>query len=331
MNNLTVENVYTRHKAKELAKQHFWKLLGMMLIVAVIIYAISFGGMMLLGLITGGPATSVNTTGMSAVEAAMAAAANPATPNVGFFVGYFVLMIVMVLVSGGLRLGLTSAMIDLCRSKEHVTVGRLFSRMSQCLKALGLNLWVGLKIFLWALPAYGVMVVVAFIILGMGQNSEAATVLLMLLPLVVMIAVFALVIPAYYRYMLSTYILADKPETGIRACVRSSTALMKGHKWQAFKLIVPLFLALYGVMFLFMLGLSLVMAAASQISEVLMVILAIVCFLAFFLLMMYFSIRMSLAYCLFYLNRIGENCTGEAAAESAAEPAEAPAAEDAAE
>ena len=32
MTKLTVENVYTSHKAKELTKKHFWKLLGMMAI-----------------------------------------------------------------------------------------------------------------------------------------------------------------------------------------------------------------------------------------------------------------------------------------------------------
>ena len=41
MTKLTVENVYTRHKAKELTKQHFWKLLGMMAIVFVIPFVLT--------------------------------------------------------------------------------------------------------------------------------------------------------------------------------------------------------------------------------------------------------------------------------------------------
>ena len=44
MKNLTVENVYTRHGAKELTRKHFWKLTAMLLIVFVTSFALTWGG-----------------------------------------------------------------------------------------------------------------------------------------------------------------------------------------------------------------------------------------------------------------------------------------------
>ncbi len=304
MSNLTVENVYTRHKAKELTKKHFWKLLGMMLIVGVIVYGIMFAGMALLGL------TNPDTASVSMDAAAASGEISPA-----FMIGYIVMMLVITLVGGGLGLGITSAMIDLCRGTETVTVGRVFSRMSQCLKAFGLSLWVGLKTLLWMLPGYVLTGVGFYFVIRTGDEM-----LTTLLPLCSMILLFALTIPAVYRYMLSTYILADKPDTGVFACVNESKALMKGHKWQAFKLVIPTLLILYGLMIVFVLIVALLLAVVVDVSAALTVILAILFFVAFFGLVLYFAIRVGLAYCVFYLNRQGEGDAEEPAAEAA--PAE---------
>lgn len=293
MKNLSVENVYTRASAKELAKKYFWKLLGMLAIVLGITYAIAFGGTALLAL-----------GGNEAV----------------FAIGYIVLMVVMVLVASGLSMGLYAAMIDLCRGNETVTVGRVFSRMGKCLKAFGLSLWVGLKTFLWMLPGYLVMLVSAFAVLSFaepttGTISESSAGTMALLMFGGMLLMFILGIPAAYRYMLSTYILADKPDTGVFACVNESKALMKGHKWQAFKLIIPIVLLLYGLMIALLLVFALLISLVVDISAALSVILAILLLVVFIGLLVYCSIRMSLAYCLFYLNRIGESCTDEPKAE----------------
>ncbi len=327
MSNLTIENVYTRHKAKELTKRHFWKLLAMSLILAVIVYAISFGGVMLLNI----PASTTVTTTSTTVASAFEAAKNPPAQSASIVAGliYFLLMLVNTIVSAGLSLGLTSAMIYVARGGDHLTIGQLFSRMRSCLKGFGLSLWVGLKTILWALPAYAVMAVaVVFILSSEGsasaQTNEVATVLMMILPLVVMVAVFALVFPAYYRYMLSTYVLADKPDTGVFACVRESKAMMKGHKWQAFKLVVPTVLIMYVMLLLFAIVTSCVAALLADALPVVTAILAILAVLAFFVLMMYYSLRMGLGYCIFYLNRVKENTPEEAAPmEEAAEVAPA--------
>lgn len=274
MSNPSVENVYTRQAAKELTKKYFWKLLGMMAIAFGISYAIILGGSALMAL-----------TGSEAVVA----------------VGGIVLMIAMTLVSSGLMMGLIAAMIDLCRGDETVTVGRVFSRMGQCLKAFGLNLWVSLKMILWMLPGYAV--IIAGVVMGASVSSpEDSAGVMTLLMFVGMILLFALMIPAAYRYMLSTYILADKPATGVFESVRQSKAMMKGHKWQAFKLVVPIILIMYVVVLVISVALGAVMSLLAD-SAAVMGILSIVMFIVMFAVMLYYMIRMYLCYALFYLKR----------------------------
>ena len=52
MSNLTVENVYIRHNAKLLTNKHFWKLLGMTLIIAAVVFGLIAAGMALLVLMS---------------------------------------------------------------------------------------------------------------------------------------------------------------------------------------------------------------------------------------------------------------------------------------
>ena len=281
MKNLSVENVYTRASAKELTKKYFWKLLGMLAIVLGITYAIAFGGTALLAL--GGNETV-------------------------FAIGYIVLMFVMVLVASGLSMGLYAAMIDLCRGNETVTVGRVFSRMGKCLKAFGLSLWVGLKTFLWMLPGYAVMLAAPFVMLGSmdtttGTISESAAGTMALFMFGGMLLMFILAFPAAYRYMLSTYILADKPETGVFESVRQSKAMMKGHKWQAFKLVLPIILIMYVVVLVLSVAMGAVMALLAN-TPAAMTILSIVLMVVIIAAMLYYMIRMYLCYTLFYLKRV---------------------------
>lgn len=293
MKNLSVENVYTRAKAKELTKKYFWKLLGMMAIVFGIVYAITLGGTALL-------AASGNET--IAV------------------IGYLVLMAVMLLVASGLGMGLIAAMIYICRDGEQVKVSQVFSRMGQCLKACGLSLWVGLKTFLWMLPGYLVVIVSAIVVVGSayttnGATAEETAALMTVLPLIGMILMFVLAIPAVYRYMLSTYILADKPETGVFESVRQSKAMMKGHKWQAFKLILPIMLIMYVVMLVIMVALGAVMgllANTAAAATILSIVLVVVLYAA----MLYYMIRMYLCYTLFYLKRVEEQNPAQEAVEA---------------
>ena len=293
MKNLSVENVYIRASAKELTKKYFWKLLGMLAIVLGITYAIAFGGTALLAL--GGNETV-------------------------FAIGYIVLMVVMVLVASGLSMGLYAAMIDLCRGNEDVTVGRVFSRMGKCLKAFGLSLWVGLKTFLWMLPGYAVMLAAPFVMLGSmdtttGAIPESAAGTMALLMFGGMLLMFILGIPAGYRYMLSTYILADNPDTGVFESVRQSKAMMKGHKWQAFKLVLPIILIMYVIVLVLSVAMGAVMALLAN-TPAAMTILSIVLMVVIIAAMLYYMIRMYLCYTLFYLKRVEEQNPAQEAVEA---------------
>lgn len=290
MTKLTIENVYTRHKAKELTKKHFWKLLGMM--------AIAFGIPFVLMTITTAffPTSDVST----------------------YTLVMFLPMLAIQFLTIGLQLGMLRSFIDLCRGKNNVTVGSVFQHMSLCLKGYGLNLWVGLKTILWALPVYIPVIVMALLLMDNPslQANKSAQIIVAFLPFVALILIFALLVPAAMRYMLSTYILAHQPYTGVFDCVRESKAMMKGHKWQAFKLAVPIILAMYGILMVASGALSAASAFVTT-SETLLTAMNILMLIVLFGIIVYFNIRMSLCYCIFYLNRVKEIIPEE-------EPAEAP-------
>ena len=289
MSNPSVENVYTRQEAKELTKKHFWKLVGMMAIVYGIAYAISLGGTALL---TG--------TGNEAVS----------------MIGSLAIMLVVTLLSSGLMLGLLTALIDLARGQQSITVGAVFSRMGQLLKAFGLSLWVGLKTLLWMLPGYVLLIVGLVMTSGMsGASPEDSAAVMTLIMLAGMVLIFALVFPAVYRYLLSTFILADHPETGVFECVKQSKTLMKGHKWQAFKLIVPIILVMYVVMLVVAVAVGALVSIVGN-SAALTGIMSIVMLIVMFALLLYYCLRMYLCYAIFYLKRVAEmNPAAQPAAE----------------
>ena len=115
--------------------------------------------------------------------------------------------------------------------------------------------------------------------------------------------------------MLSTFVMADKPDTGVFESVRQSKAMMKGHKWQAFKLVIPVLLVMYVILLVAALVLG---AGASLLGitpdtvNVLSVVLAVVMTAV----MAYYMIRMYVCYTLFYIKRAEEqNPVTEAAAE----------------
>ena len=293
MKNLSVENVYTRAHAKDLTKKHFWKLLGMT--------AVAFG---------------IPVAMMTAVTTLTTSLA--ATQPVLHRLVTLVLSLAVSLGTCGLGLGLVKAMIDLARGDEHLTVGMVFQRMGYTLKAFGLSLWVGLKTFLWMLPGYLVMISSVFVVVGTvdpttGAIPESAAGTMALLMFGGMLLMFILGIPAAYRYLMSTYILADNPETGVFQSVRESKAMMKGHKWQCFKLIVPVFLVMLVVMLVVSIALTAAAAllgttaaGTSVMSTVMMVVM--------FALELYYMVRMYLCYAIFYIKRVEEQKPEEDAA-----------------
>lgn len=308
MSNLTVENVYLRQEAKQLATRHRWTLIGMCAIFYAIIYAISYGGGALLSAIFGEPYQLFY---------------GAVTLNDAYWLGYIVLFLISTLVSSGLALGLTCATIDLARDTHIVRISDLFGRMSSCFKAFRLRLWVGLKACLWGLPGAAVIFWLCLTV-SSAVDADASSIVLSVLPFAVIIGSFVPMVPALYRYMLSTYILADAPETGVRECVNRSKVLMKGHKWQAFKLPMPFILALFGLYLAISIAAYLILAflggtIASVISAFLplAILLVLACI---------YMPRIYISTALFYLKRAAESTPAADTAEAL--PAdEAPAAD----
>ena len=309
MKNLSVENIYTRQKAKELTKKNFWRLLGMMMLTGLIVSVLVYGGIALLSYLT--DAQWVTTVQAYSYQATI----NPASIGTEFTIGFIVLMIVATLLGTGLNLGLLRAITDVARDTEKVPVGRVFSRMKYFLKGWCLSLWVGFKTMLWALIVYLPVGFIGFGIAVAGdpqsaQLNETTAMLMTMLPLFAIILVFALVIPAMLRYFLSTYVLADEPSTGVFECVRQSKAMMKGHKWQLFKLTIPYLLKMYGWMFLIIAVFTAVMAVGQNVQSDAVSIIAAVVMLASYVLLLVkllvYALRSQVAFCVFYLKRKGE-------------------------
>ena len=309
MKNLSVENIYTRQKAKELTKKNFWRLLGMMMLTGLIVSVLVYGGIALLSYLT--DAQWVTTVQAYSYQATI----NPASIGAEFTIGFIVLMIVATLLGTGLNLGLLRAITDVARDAEKVPVGRVFSRMKYFLKGWCLSLWVGFKTMLWALIVYLPVGFIGFGIAVAGdpqsaQLNETTAMLMTMLPLFAIILVFALVIPAMLRYFLSTYVLADEPSTGVFECVRQSKAMMKGHKWQLFKLTIPYLLKMYGWMFLIIAVFTAVMAVGQNVQSDAVSIIAAVVMLASYVLLLVkllvYALRSQVAFCVFYLKRKGE-------------------------
>ena len=108
------------------------------------------------------------------------------------------LSIAVILFSGALTLGHCKYYIDLVAENRQDEVSVIFSRFDIFLKAMGLNLFMGLFIWLWSL--------------------------LLIVPGII----------ASYRYRLAPYLMTENPGLGIREAVNMSKELMAGHKWRLF-------------------------------------------------------------------------------------------------
>ena len=113
--------------------------------------------------------------------------------------------------------------------REEISYSTVLARLPLFFKAIGLDVLVGLRVFLWMLPGWGVSLLGA-VIMVYAPNFG---VLVMIAALVLM---FVGMIRAMYRYRLASYVLADAPETGINAAIRRSKEIMKGRKMELFSL-----------------------------------------------------------------------------------------------
>ncbi len=298
MNHLSAENIQTRKTAKALMQAHRWPLLGLIAVALGIPVALSFTISLLL---------------------------TPLTVRMPILYEMLLLPLTvgLTILTCGLMMGLLSAMIGLCRDGEAVTVKAAFSRMRMTFKAFGLNMWLTLKTFLWMLPGYGLMmlafIVLIVLVMIVYSGVDLATLPFTLETFIIVVyslmgvgivLMLALGLPASYRYMLSLYILADKPDTRVFDCVKQSKTMMKGHKWQAFKLIIPIFL----VMFVMMMVMAVAFGAPMNLvaaSPLLVSLLGIGMLVVYLALALYYSVRMYLCYTIFYLKRVEEQPAAE--------------------
>lgn len=203
MHNTSVENIYTRKAAKELTQKHFGVLAGLLLIATVLPAAVD---VILMGILS----LTNNAALVSDAQSLVSLATS--------------------LLQAALMLGAYNAMLALCRGEQAISLNAVFSRMPYFAKSVGLSLLVVLKLVLWMLPGIFAIAIGP----GMGSFDLAASVQIGGIMLIC-----ALIIPAALRYAMASYILADKPETRVFDCVKQSKAMMKGRKWQLFKLNVP--------------------------------------------------------------------------------------------
>ena len=120
-------------------------------------------------------------------------------------------------------------------------VTTVFCRLRIAHKAVGLRLFMLLKVFLWMIPG----VALSFLAMLPVINSTA-TVWEDLVPALnttlrlTSLASLVMTVPAviaYLRYSLADLVMAEKPETGVRASVAESKKLMAGKKGTLFCLL----------------------------------------------------------------------------------------------
>ena len=136
--------------------------------------------------------------------------------------------LVTMLLGPVLTLGFNHTLLK-CLRKEEITYLTVLARLPIFFKAIGLNLMIFLRIFLWMLPGWALSLLGAVIMVFEANIG----VLVMIAAMGVMLAGM---IRAMYRYRLATYIMADAPETCINAAIRRSREIMKGRKMELFSL-----------------------------------------------------------------------------------------------
>lgn len=167
-------------------------------------------------------------------------------------------------------------------------VGTIFHRLSILPKSIGLNLLIGIKVVLWAVPGLCLMFLGAFgFVRSMGQSSLWAAVMDAGMPAALIPAVMAL-----YRYAMGPYCLADRPQTSILSAIRESKQMMNGRKLQLFLL-----------QFSFLWLLILAMMLDTFLENILGPVLGSTLFM---ILQLVIQVYMAASCCAFYLDRRGE-------------------------
>ncbi|MBR2823724.1 MAG: DUF975 family protein [Clostridia bacterium] len=139
-----------------------------------------------------------------------------------------------------LALGMIHWLQATLRKEPAGEVSAVFSRIGLFGKAIGLRLYVALRVFLWMLPGMGLMAA-SLLPLWLSDSSSRISVLSAAntaygLQSVSMIVAIVLAVMAYLKYAMADQILADHPEKGPVQAAKESRTMMKGKRGALFSL-----------------------------------------------------------------------------------------------
>ena len=300
----TVENVYLRQDAVTLTRKHFWRLLGMLLMIILCTGLLDAGLTAIGDAFTRQETAAFVSTVTTYMNSPTLTASDPVTDALvalfsspRYLLFNLVYIVVFGIVSSGLTLGRHAQLLTAARGNKPKVLGS-FCRMRSCFKAWRLSLWVSIKTILWTIPGF-LCIIVGAEVRAYGQTGLGS--LFILAGLGVLIA---LAIRAALRYCMATFILSDEPDRGVRECVTLSKGLMQSRLWQCFKLGVPMILKMLGVGYGSMLVVSIpvaVISANGQPSQIMVGILLPLMLLAITLPILYFGLQFDMVYACFYL------------------------------
>lgn len=135
---------------------------------------------------------------------------------------------ITMLLSPVLTMGFEHTLLKTLR-REEITYLTGLARLPIFFKAIGLNLMIFLRIFLWLLPGWALSMLGAVLTVYLPTLGT-------LVMVAAMVVMFALMLRAMYSYRLATFVMADDPQTGINAAIRRSKEIMRGRRMELFSL-----------------------------------------------------------------------------------------------
>lgn len=143
------------------------------------------------------------------------------------------------IISPFLTLGMLNYFFKLLRGEADAPISTVFSRRNCFFKAIGLNLMVFLRTFLWMLPG---LVLEVLALVAVTALSESLSMLAILLMYAGPVTMLVLGIRAALHYAMADRVMAETPSKGINQCIRESVAIMSQRKLLLFSLEISFFL-----------------------------------------------------------------------------------------
>lgn len=143
------------------------------------------------------------------------------------------------IISPFLTLGMLNYFFKLLQGEADAPISTVFSRRNCFFKAIGLNLMVFLRTFLWMLPG---LVLEVLALVAVTALSESLSMLAILLMYAGPVTMLVLGIRAALHYAMADRVMAETPSKGINQCIRESVAIMSQRKLLLFSLEISFFL-----------------------------------------------------------------------------------------